>query len=129
MTAGIEDGVLKDAIAKAVAAQILSNLTQEHRDQFMVRSLTAALEEWQVTRSIEEVVAEEAKRVAADMVKEQDWQDQITSAVDAGLRSYLLKLPAAVEAALTEAMNGREGKDSYDRAGGLVLKHLRGIQK
>lgn len=120
----VDEKKLNDVIATTVAKQILETISQEHRDAMLERSITEALKSWSVKHKIEELVAERASVVAAEVIASQAWYGRIREVVVQSIEHYLTHLESAVVLAIEEMMHGKDDGDSYRRFPGIILKHF-----
>lgn len=117
----LNDETLKAAIHATVAKQIIEGLGTEARDALLLKSMTAALTDYTFRNAVEKVVAEEAMKVAAQVVQSDEWHRRITEAIKAGFDDYLINLRAATQRMAQEMMHGTQGVDAYSRWPGKVL--------
>lgn len=113
--------MIKEAIHASIAKAILDGLDTEARDAILQKSISSSIGDYKFRHGVEEVVAEKAKQVVAELVESYEWENKITEAIRAGFDDYLANLRSAIPGVLALAMHGRDG-DGYSRQTAAILK-------
>ncbi len=118
----LDKEAINTAIRDTIAKTVLEGLDNSTRNAILQESITKALTDYRFTSAINDIVAEKARRVTADLVESRDWSERIKATIEAGFNDYLVNLRAAIPQMLAQGMHGREHKDSYYAQSGQILK-------
>ena len=115
---------IQNGITQAVNAAILAELDGPRRDAIITKAVQDFVKDYAVRRVCEELIQQRAKDKARELVESGKYDSDIVAAIEAGLAAVVARIPAAVTQAVIDALFGRDGKDSYSRFPGLILRHF-----
>lgn len=117
----ITDESVREAIHTTISKQILEGLDTSSRDAILQKSITEALKDWKFRGAVADVVNNKAREVAAELVNSKEWTEEIRTTIQLGFEDYLKNLRIATQKTLLEAMHGKDGTSTYDRAPAKLL--------
>ncbi len=120
------DEELKKLLLQAAAGKMLADLSGEQRDRIVQAGIAKALDGYQFTSTLNEVVLERATRIMRNLIETGEYDRILTAAITKGLGEVAAALPGAVRGAILEALAGEERQSgSYGGKCGLLLGHLK----
>ncbi len=114
------DDVMKDAVAKVVAAKIVEALDGPSRDAILSEGVRHALD-FDVKHACRKLVEARAAKIAAELIETGKYDEMMRDAIKKEFDNMISLLPEAIREALMAALFGRKGKDSYSHYAGLAL--------
>jgi hypothetical protein len=118
----MNEQLIQEAIHTSVAKAILEGLDTSARDAILQKSISKALGDYQFRHAVENVVADKAKAVAAELVESEEWTQRIEEAIRAGFEDYVKDLRKATSKVMAMALNGEEGESYSSQRAGALLK-------
>lgn len=114
-----EEAITK-AVHASIAKTILEGLDTSARDAILQKSIAKALSDYTFQHGVQEVVADKARRVVAELVESDEWESRITETIRSGFEDYLKNLRSAIPGVLALSLHGKEG-DGYSKQVAAIL--------
>lgn len=117
----MDENTIKEAAHAAMAKTILETLDTGTRDAILQKSIVSVIDSYRFRCGIDDVVAEKARYVVAELVQSEEWDRRITDAIQAGFADYLINLRHALPGVIALALHGKDGS-SYTAQAAQILK-------